>query len=70
MGRCSCGADILSNVGQGFIITPEHRSVWMRRRSDTYSCPDCGRMYEMNELMAVVRAAHPDLEAAEEAANS
>ena len=68
MGRCSCGADILSNVGQGFIITPEHRVVWMRRRRDTYTCQDCGRMYELSELMAVIGSPYTDLEAAGEAA--
>jgi hypothetical protein len=63
MGRCSCGADILSNLGQGFIITSERRIVWMRRRSDTYSCPDCGRMFDLDELIAVVGSSNFDAEA-------
>ena len=70
MGTCSCGAVILTKVGQDFIITPERRIVWMRRRSDTYSCLDCGRMYDFAELMAVVAPSIAATEPAGEAVSS
>ena len=53
MSWCSCGLLIASGVGDGFVITPEGKILWMRRRSDTFSCTDCGRTYGLMELAAV-----------------
>lgn len=57
MTRCSCGASLFSEVGAGFIISPEEKLLWMRRRSDSLVCSGCGQRYLLTALVQLVDAA-------------
>jgi hypothetical protein len=50
---CSCGQLILSEIGDGFVVTPDRRQVWMRRRTDAFKCDGCGHRYDFFDLQQI-----------------
>ena len=51
---CSCGQILLSEVGDGFVVMPDQKRVWLRRKSDAVRCESCARKYQLAELQESV----------------
>lgn len=51
MIRCRCDRPLVSDVGEGFVITLEEERLWMRRRTDALDCPDCHTSYRFLDLV-------------------
>jgi hypothetical protein len=47
---CTCGQLLLSQIGDGFVVTMDERRVWMRRKTDAFKCGACARRYELGDL--------------------
>lgn len=51
MIRCRCERPLVSDVGDGFVVTVDQERLWMRRRTDVLDCPDCHTSYRLLDLV-------------------
>lgn len=56
MIACVCGHHIANEVREDSVLTANDRRKWMRRRSDTLECPQCGRIYVLWQLIELAGA--------------
>lgn len=52
---CICGAHLVDEVGDGYVLTPDQQRRWMRRRTDAIGCGACGRRYTIEDLRSMVQ---------------
>ena len=50
---CRCGQALVSEIGQGYIVTAALEFLWLRRRSDALVCETCGASYDLKDLTAM-----------------
>lgn len=50
---CRCGRALVSEIGQGYVVTASLELRWLRRRNDALVCENCGASYDFGALMAM-----------------